>query len=127
MKILISVVIIALLSSCQSTSEPKYDACLDAQGQAKPPRLEWKGRKVISVKPTRKKSNAQSEVEGWVKLNLTIGRNGAVKNVEVIDSMPKGVFVEDAIWAGKKGKYLPACIKYEHEEMFEFKASKSSK
>jgi protein TonB len=46
--------------------------------------------------------------EGWVDVELTVGTDGAVSNVAVVDSQPKHVFDRSAIDAVSRWQYKPA-------------------
>lgn len=50
----------------------------------------------------------QQGIEGFVKLNLFITKDGTVQKVKVLESEPKGVFDEAAIVAAKQWEFEPA-------------------
>jgi len=61
--------------------------------------------RVMPVYPWRAKSLG---IEGWVKVEIIVATDGAVKRVKVIDDKPKDIFGEAAITAIKQWHFKPA-------------------
>ncbi len=49
-------------------------------------------------------------IEGWVKVELTIGASGAVSNAVVVGSQPQGIFDDAALSAGRQCKFKPKIV-----------------
>jgi len=57
------------------------------------------------VQPRYPMKAVKERVEGWVKLRFNIDSEGFPYEVAVIDDMPKGVFVEDAVKAVRQWRF----------------------
>jgi len=69
-------------------------------------------------------------IEGWVKVQFTITKEGKVSNAIVVDSNPKNVFDHSSLSAIKRWKFKPKLIRgvpYEQraEQLLEFKLRRS--
>jgi protein TonB len=49
----------------------------------------------------------RNHVEGWVELSFTITETGSVRDVEIVDSQPQGVFESAATEAVEAWKFRP--------------------
>ncbi|MDF3982418.1 energy transducer TonB [Luteibacter sahnii] len=63
---------------------------------------------VNQVKPRYPTAALRANQEGWVDVELTVGTDGAVSNVNVVDSQPRHVFDRAAIDAVSKWEFKPA-------------------
>lgn len=63
--------------------------------------------KNIRVPPNYPTRAAKQGIEGWVRLQFDITRTGHVKNVQVIESTPAGIFDEEASKALQQWRYIP--------------------
>ncbi|MGE7138625.1 energy transducer TonB [Luteibacter sp. NPDC031894] len=63
---------------------------------------------VRQVSPRYPTAAMRANQEGWVDVELTVGTDGAVGNVTVVDSQPKHVFDRSAIDAVSRWEYKPA-------------------
>lgn len=117
MKILYALVALVLLPSCQSTApsssssyRPDYRAekvCVDGQKrpvQAKDP--QW----IVRIEPRYPADAAKNKVQGHIKLQFVITTQGTVSNIQVMESVPAGVFDAEAVRALQRWKYTPGCI-----------------
>lgn len=117
MKILYALVALVLLPSCQSTAssssssyQPDYRAenvCVDGQErpvQAKEP--QW----IVRIEPRYPADAAKNKVQGHIKLQFVITTQGTVSNIQVMESVPAGVFDAEAVRALQRWKYTPGCI-----------------
>lgn len=82
---------------------------------------------LVKNSPPRYPTSAmRSSQEGWVEVNFTIGVDGSVGDVKVIDAQPRHVFDRAAIDAVSRWKYQPALqngspISSERHQRIEFK------
>ncbi len=60
---------------------------------------------MVRVQPMYPPGAAQQRLEGYVRMEFTIGKTGSVKDVKVIEGKPPGVFDDAAVKAIKKWKY----------------------
>ena len=60
---------------------------------------------IFIIQPRYPRKAAEEGVEGWVKLRFSIDNKGFPYEVAVIDDMPKGVFVNDAIKAVRQWRF----------------------
>jgi periplasmic protein TonB len=63
---------------------------------------------VRQVNPRYPTAAMRSNQEGWVDVELTVGTDGVVSNVNVVDAQPKHVFDRSAIDAVSKWEFKPA-------------------
>ena len=62
---------------------------------------------LVRIEPDYPMRARQRGIEGWVALQFTITRAGAVKNAVVVDAYPSSVFNRSALNAVQKWKYNP--------------------
>lgn len=62
---------------------------------------------LVRIDPDYPMRARQRQIEGWVVLEFTISKTGAVKNPVVLSAHPKGVFDSAALTAVRKWKYNP--------------------
>ncbi|RMD86057.1 MAG: energy transducer TonB [Candidatus Dadabacteria bacterium] len=65
---------------------------------------------MVRVNPQYPIAAAERGIEGWVLVRFTITPSGTVKDPEVIDSHPPGVFDRAALRAIRKWKYKPKIV-----------------
>lgn len=63
---------------------------------------------VRQVNPRYPTAAMRSNQEGWVDVELTVGSDGTVSNVNVVDAQPKHVFDRSAVDAVSKWEFKPA-------------------
>ncbi len=63
---------------------------------------------VRQVRPTYPAAAARRRQEGWVEVTFNVGTDGAVGDVNVERSQPRGVFDRDAVRAVSQWKFEPA-------------------
>jgi TonB family protein len=63
--------------------------------------------RVYSTDPVYPPAALRDRVEGWVELNFTITETGAVRDIEVVDSSPRGVFESAAMEALGSWRFKP--------------------
>ena len=73
---------------------------------ASTPPVDSLGR-IVATDPVYPAAARQNGVEGWVELMFTITETGAVRDVEVVDSEPQGVFDSAAMQAVGSWRYQP--------------------
>jgi protein TonB len=64
--------------------------------------------RVIAADPVYPASALRNRVEGWVELEFTITETGAVRDIEVVDAQPRGVFESAAAEAVGQWRYRPS-------------------
>lgn len=106
-----------LLQSCQSTTpgyssgyRPNYQAaeiCVDGQ---KRPVLAKDPQWLVRIEPKYPADAAKNNVQGHVKLQFAITPQGDVSKIEVLESVPAGVFDAFAVKALQRWKYRPGCV-----------------
>jgi TonB family protein len=84
---------------------------------------------LVRVAPRYPMRAAKQHIEGWVKVQFTITKEGKVSNIIVVDSNPKHVFDRAALIAIKQWKFKPAIIRgilleQRAEQLLEFKLPK---
>lgn len=60
---------------------------------------------VRKVEPTYPQRALRQRIEGWVELSFTVGTNGDVSNVQVVDSQPRREFDREAVRALSQWKF----------------------
>jgi TonB family protein len=63
--------------------------------------------RVFSTDPVYPPAALQNRIEGWVELMFTITETGAVRDVEVVDAQPRGVFESAATQAIGHWRFRP--------------------
>jgi protein TonB len=63
--------------------------------------------RVYAADPVYPASALRSGVEGWVELLFTITETGAVRDIEIVDAEPRGVFESAATQAVGNWRYRP--------------------
>lgn len=64
----------------------------------------------VRIQPEYPIQARQRRIEGWVDVSFTIGADGSVRNVIVIDAKPKAIFDRAALQAVKGWKYNPRIV-----------------
>ncbi len=64
-------------------------------------------RVVTPPRPSYPAAGVRSRENGWVEVEFTVGVNGEVQNVHVIDSNPARVFDREAVRAVQQAKFDP--------------------
>ena len=62
---------------------------------------------IIKVPPLYPKEASRKGIEGWVLLEFTVTKSGAVINPKVVDAEPPEMFNKSALRMIKKWKYKP--------------------
>jgi TonB family protein len=63
--------------------------------------------RVFAIDPTYPAAALHNRIEGWVELMFTITETGAVRDIEVMDAQPRGVFESAATQAVGNWRYRP--------------------
>lgn len=84
---------------------------------------------LVRIAPQYPMRAQMRRIEGWVKVLFTITESGSVKNVEVVEADPAGVFDRAAIEAIEKWRFKPKVVAGEAVEQraiqtLEFKLKK---
>lgn len=65
---------------------------------------------LMRIAPQYPMRAAMRRIEGWVRVEFIIAENGTVKDVEVVESSPSGVFDRAAVDAILKWKFKPKLL-----------------
>lgn len=65
---------------------------------------------IVKVSPVYPRRALQRGIEGWVIVEFTVDKTGAVKQPKVIEAQPEGVFDRAAMDAALKFKYKPRVV-----------------
>lgn len=65
---------------------------------------------IVRIAPRYPIAAARAGIEGWVTMSFTINEQGRPSNIKVIDSVPEGVFNEQAVLALSKWLYKPVIV-----------------
>ncbi len=65
---------------------------------------------IVKVSPVYPRRALQRGIEGWVLVEFTVDKTGAVKNPVVIEAEPQGLFDRAAVDAALKFKYKPRVV-----------------
>lgn len=74
---------------------------------ATPARSVREARQIVDVKPGYPSNARQRRVEGWVELELGVGADGRVTDVQVIASEPARIFDREAVRAAQRWRFEP--------------------
>ncbi|MAJ70379.1 MAG: energy transducer TonB [Alteromonadaceae bacterium TMED7] len=72
---------------------------------------------IVKVSPVYPRRALQRGIEGFVIVEFTVTKQGAVKDVFVIEANPQGIFEQAAMDAAKKFKYKPRVVNGEPAEV----------
>lgn len=72
-----------------------------------PGRAVREARQIVDVKPGYPSAARQRRVEGWVELELGVGADGRVTDVQVIASEPARIFDREAVRAAQRWRFEP--------------------
>ncbi|MAD09664.1 MAG: energy transducer TonB [Pseudomonadota bacterium] len=72
---------------------------------------------IVKVSPVYPRRALQRGIEGFVIVEFTVTKQGAVKDVFVIEANPEGIFEQAAMDAAKKFKYKPRVVNGEPAEV----------
>ncbi|KAF1008036.1 MAG: hypothetical protein GAK28_01513 [Luteibacter sp.] len=94
----------------QQAAQPRTTAPVTQAPASKAPEGETITDAVLvnQVKPRYPTAAMRANQEGWVDVELTVGTDGAVSNVNVTDSQPRHVFDRSAIEAVSRWEFKPA-------------------
>jgi protein TonB len=92
-----------------SLDVPAVDISSDAGGMASPTMINKEGDATpkVRIPPDYPPEAARDGIQGWVKLQFTIGTDGRPKDIEVLEADPKRVFDRNAKRALRKWVYDP--------------------
>lgn len=84
---------------------------------------------LVKIPPTYPMRAARRRIQGWVKVEFTITKQGTVTDAVVVDSKPNSIFNSSALKAIKRWKFKPPIIAGEAYEqravqILEFKLSR---
>ncbi len=65
---------------------------------------------LVRIPPRYPMRAASRRIEGWVKVEFTITKNGTVKDADVVDSQPSSIFNRAALQAIAKWKFKPKVV-----------------
>ena len=65
---------------------------------------------LVRIPPTYPMRAANRRIEGWVKVEFTISKEGTVKDAVVVASQPNSIFNRAALKAIKRWKFKPHII-----------------
>ena len=60
---------------------------------------------IIQVEPFYPDKAARQGIEGWVQLSFSIGKDGSVTNIQIVDAEPRNIFNREAKQALRKWRY----------------------
>ena len=72
---------------------------------------------IVKVAPVYPRRALQRGIEGFVIVEFTVTKQGAVKDVAVVEANPEGIFEQAAMDAAKKFKYKPRVVNGEPAEV----------
>lgn len=72
---------------------------------------------IVKVAPVYPRRAQQRGIEGWVIVEFTVDKTGAVKNPKVVEAEPQGIFDRAAMDAALKFKYKPRVVNGEASEV----------
>ncbi|BBO29113.1 protein TonB [Marisediminitalea aggregata] len=72
---------------------------------------------IVKVSPVYPRRALQRGIEGFVIVEFTVTKQGAVKDVYVIEANPEGIFEQAAMDAAMKFKYKPRVVNGEATEV----------
>ena len=65
---------------------------------------------LVQIKPRYPRQAKSRGIEGWVKVKITIAKDGTVKEVNVLEAKPRGMFERAALRAVKRWKFKPEIV-----------------
>ncbi len=65
---------------------------------------------LLRIPPRYPRRAASRHIEGWVRVEFTITREGTVKDARVVDAQPKSIFNRAALRAIAKWKFKPKMV-----------------
>ena len=78
-----------------------------APGWSQTPAESYKPERIEATAPEYPRKAFRDEVEGHVDLELTVGTDGRVEDVAILDAEPRQVFERAAIRAAMRWRYKP--------------------
>ena len=84
---------------------------------------------LIKIAPNYPRKALIAKIEGWVKVEFTVDKQGAIINPSVVNAKPAGIFEDEALKAISKYRYKPKYINFQAVEQtgtetIEFKLAK---
>lgn len=67
-----------------------------------------KAKVLTQTAPDYPKEAARHQIEGWVEVEFTVGVDGTVSGVSVLDAKPRRMFEKSAVQAIKQWTFEPA-------------------
>ena len=114
MKSIISIVIIVLLAGCASNGPKIYRGTkLTSTGLCQESSVEQEGDYAIpcKIKPPEYPRNAlMNKVEGHVTFSLSVSGKGKPADIQIIESVPEGVFDKQALEAISAWRFKPEMV-----------------
>lgn len=95
----------APLPDAPAAAAPRVPAAVSSRPADRPQPVVKELKLLRSVEPDYPGEARRRQVEGSVELQFVVGSNGRVKEVEVVDSTPPGVFDAEAVAAVKRWRY----------------------
>lgn len=65
---------------------------------------------LVNVTPTYPTRAAQRGIQGWCQVRFTVTAEGGVRDVEVVDAEPQGIFDRSSIRAAERFRFQPRVV-----------------
>ncbi len=105
MRTLIIPIVLGTLIGCKTTATREFDLCKGHNEKPLTREAAW----LVQIQPKYPKDAWDNNIKGYVKLKFFATTAGDVEKIEILESVPKGVFDEASVNALKRWKYVPKC------------------
>ncbi|KZN55619.1 hypothetical protein N474_14625 [Pseudoalteromonas luteoviolacea CPMOR-2] len=97
--------LVFVLAGCSSTHIDTSSNIIYVNTETDSP-AKW----VVKIEPKYPTDAFEQSIEGYLKFRAVINHRGALENIEVIESSPKGVFEFEGLRALKFWRFKPALL-----------------
>ena len=95
--------IVFCLFGCATTEERSYSQVVYSENELDSPNA-W----IIKIDPKYPIDQFNSNTEGYIRFTAVVNENGSLEKINILESVPKGVFDEYGINALEKWRFKPA-------------------
>lgn len=101
----LTLIFVLLIAGCNNTHSAHHPTHIYNNKETDSPAV-----LVVKIDPKYPEHALQQGIEGYLKFNAVVNEIGALENIEVVESSPKGVFEHEGLRALNYWRFKPALV-----------------